>query len=417
MNESVVRSAKLFQDEEQRLQGAQRWDDLVALYSARAEAVDDDGLRERMLFRAGEVSLDHLSRAEQAEGYFVRAFEVRRTYLPALGALKAMHLDRKDRPAVRRVLGLEVGVTKDPRRLGQLHHELGRILREEGKPQEALAALLQAIEANPKSRVPLEDLEQLAKKHQRWDALVQAYRALAGAAQDKQAAIYQFLAGTILDESARDPDDASRAFAAALDAGPKDARILGTITRFFERRGEWALAARGLFQHLDAVQDDAKERVRLLKRLASIHDASLNAPQQAVKHLQRALELDPKDALAVKQLLGLGEKTADPRVVAHALELEAELPGLKDAERAERWERAAEQRDKAREGRAALRAVKRAVELRPRHVGALKLMESITRKLGDWPEHARTLELERELIDPRRSEQERRAAVALGKRL
>lgn len=417
MNESVVRSAKLFQDEEQRLQGAQRWDDLVALYSARAEAVDDDGLRERMLFRAGEVSLDHLSRAEQAEGYFVRAFEVRRTYLPALGALKAMHLDRKDRPAVRRVLGLEVGVTKDPRRLGQLHHELGRILREEGKPQEALAALLQAIEANPKSRVPLEDLEQLAKKHQRWDALVQAYRALAGAAQDKQAAIYQFLAGTILDESARDPDDASRAFAAALDAGPKDARILGTITRFFERRGEWALAARGLFQHLDAVQDDAKERVRLLKRLATIHDASLNAPQQAVKHLQRALELDPKDALAVKQLLGLGEKTADPRVVAHALELEAELPGLKDAERAERWERAAEQRDKAREGRAALRAVKRAVELRPRHVGALKLMESITRKLGDWPEHARTLELERELIDPRRSEQERRAAVALGKRL
>ncbi|MCO5166416.1 MAG: hypothetical protein M9894_08630 [Planctomycetes bacterium] len=418
MNESVVRSAKLFQDEEQRLQGAQRWADLVSLYAARADAVDDDGLRERMLYRAGEVSLDHLSRAEQAEGFFLRAFEVRRTYLPALGALKAMHLDRKDRAGARRVLALEVGVTKDARRLGQLHHELGRLLREEGKPQEALAALLQAIEANPKSRLPLDDLEQLAKKHQRWDALVQAYRALAGAAQDKQAAIYHFLAGTILDESAKDPEEATRAFAAALDAGPKDARILGTITRFFERRGEWALAARGLFQHLEVAQDDPKERVRLLKRLATIHDTSLNAPQQAVKHLQRALELEPKDALAVKQLMGLGEKLKDPRVVAHALELEAELPGLKDAERAERWERAAEQRDRAREGRAALRAVKRAVELRPRHVGALKLMETITRKLGDWPEHARALELERELIvDPRRSEQERRVAVALGKRL
>src|SRR5690606_8819832 len=134
-------------------------------------------------------------------------------------------------------------------------------------------------------------------------------------------------------------------------------------------------------------------------------------------HLQRALELKGDDPQGVKQLMSLGERLKDARVIAHALELEAELPGLKDLERAERWERAAEQRDKAREGRAALKAVRRAVELKPKNPTALKLMEAITRKLGDWPEHARTLELERELIDPRRSEQERRAAIAIGKRL
>ena len=36
MSEGVVRSAKQFQDEEQKLQSGQRWDDLVKLYEGRA---------------------------------------------------------------------------------------------------------------------------------------------------------------------------------------------------------------------------------------------------------------------------------------------------------------------------------------------------------------------------------------------
>lgn len=415
MNEGVVRSAKQFQDEEQRLQGARRWDELVKLYESRAQAVDDDAQRERALYRAGEVSLDQLTRPDQAEAFFQRAFEVRRTFLPALGALKALHTSGKNRAGVQRVLAFELEVTKEPRRLGQLHHELGKLLREEKRHDDAITELLKAIEANPKSRAPLDDLEELCRKHERWSTLLQGYRALAGATEGKQAAIYHFLAGKLVVDKA--PDEASTSFAAALEAGPKDPRILGELTRFFEHRGEWPQAVKGLFQHLEAAGDDAKERVRLLKRLATIHETALNAPQQAVKHLQRALELRGDDPQGVKQLMSLGERLKDPRVVAQAFELEAELPGLKDAERAEKWERAAEQRDKAREGRAALKAVRRAVELKPKNVTALKLMEAVTRKLGDWPEHARTLELERALIDPRRSEQEKRAAIAIGKRL
>ena len=139
MSESVVRSAKQFQDEEQRLQGAQRWDELVRLYESRAQAVDDDAQRERMLYRAGEVSLDQLTRPEQAEGFFQRAFEVRRTFLPALGALKALHSKAKNRAGVQKVLGYELEVTKEPRRLGQLHHELGKLLRDDKKTDAAIA--------------------------------------------------------------------------------------------------------------------------------------------------------------------------------------------------------------------------------------------------------------------------------------
>src|SRR4051794_21119959 len=110
MNESIVRSPKLFQDEEQRLQGGQRWDELIRLYEARAGAVEDEALRERMLYRAGEVSLDSLSKPDQAETYFVKAFEVRRTFLPALGALK--QLNQKNPAGLKKVLGYELEVTK-----------------------------------------------------------------------------------------------------------------------------------------------------------------------------------------------------------------------------------------------------------------------------------------------------------------
>lgn len=416
MNESSVRSAKAFQDEEQKLQGAQRWDDLAKLYEARAQAVEDEAQRERMLFRAGEVTLEHLKRPEQAEGYFTRAFEVRRAFLPALGALKTLHTERKNAGGVKKVLGFEIDITKDPRRLGQLHHELGKLHRDEGKTEEAIASLLKAIEVNPKARQPLADLEPLAKKHGKFAALVQAYQHLAGATQEKESAIFQFLAGGVLKDSVKNLDDASKAFAASLEAGPKDPRALTDMARFFEQRAEWSLAAKALFQHLDVVpQDDVKERVRILKRLATVHETGLSAPQQAVKLHQRVLELKADEPQTIKALQALGEKLKDPKLLAQGFELEAELPGLKDPERAALWEKAADQRDKAREGRAALKAVKRALELSPKSVSALRLLDAITRKLGDWPEHLKALEAQLALLDTKKADQ-KKAAVALLKR-
>jgi len=412
---AVVGSASQFQEKEKELLGQQRWDELVGLYEARHEQLASDTAKEQMLFKAGEVALDRLGALDRARDLFLAAFKVRRTFLPALGALKTLCQDTGDRSTLEQVIGFELEIAKEPRRRATLYSELGKTLRE-ARPELALEAYLNAIRAHPKSRQALEAVEALARDLQKWPQLAEAYRTLAEATSGKQNAVYHFLAGTVHDERLKDAEGAAREFGQALEAGPEDPRIVGTITSFFERTQAWDAVVRALYQHLELAETPA-ERGRILKRLAQVHETCLDQPDRAQKLLLRAVDVRPGDKTLIKHLFQVSDKRGDPRGKARALELEADLPGLTDKDRGEKLERAAEERDKAGDGRKAQAAIRRSLQLRPRHPRALKLFERITRRLGDWREHAKVLAQERELLDPSRSAQEEKATLTILRRL
>lgn len=412
MSDAVARNAS-FSERERDLRERGRWEDLVRLYSEQAEMTEGEPQRERLWHKAGEVARDQLGDPKRAEDLFLRAFKVRRQFLPAIGALRAL---AGNGPGLERVIGLELEVVKDPKRRAQLYTELGGLLKPDRAPL-ALEAFVNALQANPKSRPTLDSVEQLAKQLGSWRELVQAYRLAAeGAEKPAQAAVFQFLAGTALDEHLKQESEAKGAFARALELKPQDPRIVATIAKFFERVQAWDHLCTALYHQLESTEAPP-EKARLLKRLAWVHETCLDQPERAQTLVLRALELKKQDLQGIKQLLTLSERIGEPKGIATALELEADLPGSTEAARAEKLERAAEQWDKAGEGRKALAAIRRALQLRPRQPRALKVLERITRRLGDWKEHARTLELQRELLDPARSPQERLAALTIQRRL
>ncbi|RMG17518.1 MAG: hypothetical protein D6731_03970 [Planctomycetota bacterium] len=410
MNEAAIRNAREFQAEEGRLKQAGRWSDLVDLYRARAERVDPAG-RERLLFKAGEVAADRLGDPGRAERLFLDSFRVRSSFLPAIGALKVLHAKAKNHAGLLEVIDLELDVTTDRRRQGQLLFEKGGLLADR-EPEAALEAYAASIRAYPKSRAPLDPLEALARKLKRWEPLVEAYRELAIAAKPEQAAVYWFLGGVVLDEQLRDAEGAATSFSTSLDSGAREPRILNVIARFYERVGDWEGLAKALWRHLEVAKDPT-ERGKLLKRQAWVHERHLGQPERAQRLLLKAVEATPQDAGAIKSLFKVSQLLDDVRGMATALEAEGALASLPPEERAERWRRAAELRDRSREGKLAYRDVRRALELSPKDPKALKLLDVVTRKLGRWKEHADVLARELALLRPERSPKERQAATAL----
>ncbi|MGE0712076.1 MAG: tetratricopeptide repeat protein [Planctomycetota bacterium] len=399
--------------EERRLKAAGQWRALLDLYVQESERLDPAG-RERMLYKAGEVASDELVDPAFAEQMFMRAFKVRGSFMPAIGALRVLHQSNKNQAGLLEVLRLELEATEDPRRRSQLNCEIADLLR--GKdPEKALEAYSQAIKANPKSRQPLDELEKLARKLGKFSLLVQAYEALASVAPSKQAAVYYFLGGTVLFENLRDTAAAAAAYNAALDAQPKDPRILKAIVRHFEKQKDWEGLAKALWQQLELAEDD-KERVAARKRLAYLYESNLGQPERAQAILIKAIKEAPGDQTIVKSLIKLSGTMNDPRGLAEGLEAKGALTELGEEERAAAWEEAAELRDKLKDGKRAYADVQEALKLQPRSPRGLKMLERVTRKMGRWDEHDAVLGRELALLNPGRSAEQTKAAVAILKR-
>ena len=173
-------SAQDFQAEEKRLRAKGDSQALIDLFYDRSGQLGE-AARERMLFQAGEVAQDDLNDLAQAEKFFQRAYNVRKTYARALGALKVLYKSKNNTGGLLRILEQERDATPDDQRRGQLSLEIGDLVKAKD-PLKALDNYARAIEAWPKSRAPLDDLEKLARKHEKFNLLVKAYEQLAGPA-------------------------------------------------------------------------------------------------------------------------------------------------------------------------------------------------------------------------------------------
>lgn len=416
--EAALLDPKAFKQLEEKLYADKKWPELISAYESRAIGVQDLDQRERLLFQAGQLAEQKLQDTAGASAYYKRAFEVRKTFVRALGALRALHADKKDHKAVAQAIELELTATTDKTKSARLQKELGDALaNQEGlDPEEPIKAYMKALELDSKQRGALVELEKLCRKHAKWNKLVAAYKKLADTTTGKDAAVFHFFAGTILDERLKQYDYAARAFKSSLEAGSGESKIITTIASFFEKRKAWddCVAAH---EALVPLGENNKEKAKLLRKMGSIAEKSKGDHEAAIKYYRRAVDVRHDDADGLSNLRRLYEEKKDDVGLADVYELEAFNLELQPDEKADRLEKAAGLREKAGDFDRACRNLYTVIELKPRSPRALKSIENLTRKLGRWQEHARALELEAALLDPKRSEDEKKATLAIEKRL
>src|SRR5262249_36646580 len=144
---------------------------------------------------------------------------------------------------------------------------------------------------------------------------------LADTTTGKDAAVFHFFAGTVLDERLKQYDYAARAFKSSLEAGSGELKIIQTIAGFFEKRKAWedCLAAS---EAMIPLEPGPKEKGRALRKMGLLSEKQKGDPEGAIKYYKRAVEVRHDDTDALKELKRLQEERKDDAGLAETLETE-----------------------------------------------------------------------------------------------
>ena len=215
-------------------------------------------------------------------------------------------------------------------------------------------------------------------------------------------------------------DRAIQAFRSSLDRNPLQAKALKALRSLAERKSPPADALdileplaeeRGDFAEMVSltearvsIVDDPVEKASLLRRIADLCDTRLNDKSRALDALGRALFEDPAADETAEGLARLAEDMGTP--VEAARRIAKVLPGVEPAlfpalamRAANLFLAATGQENQA----AALDLYTKVLESDPENTEALEAVESIYRKLGDYPRLAGILERRGEIeLSPER---------------
>ncbi|MEM9189710.1 MAG: tetratricopeptide repeat protein [Myxococcota bacterium] len=339
------------------VRAAERAGDYPALLDGllkEAKETSDGKHRNALLYRAAEVSADHLDDADGALARLHKVLEAQSGHRPALSLLSRIYTKSgrwDDLLAnTRRILD----VTEEPEeRLGLLF-QMGELSETHlGKPDDAAAYYRSALEIDPSHEQSFEALRSLFTRRQAWADLA---RLLEGRSADRESALTRArrseeLGALYEDRIGRD-EQALRFYEQALGAMPNYRPALDGRTRLLEKKKLWAELAKALNAEAEAV-DSLEETIDALLREAEIYAARLGQSGKAADALERARVIDPNHlgtllALEDLHLSGTGsedalvtvyrsmsEATADPKVKVAALRELARLTAVEDEDGAE----------------------------------------------------------------------------------
>jgi golgin subfamily B member 1 len=265
---------------EAALRDEERWDGLVELLLRRLDLQDD---RRQQIGALGEVArifrerLGAPERALTAEIVMLRLlptdddlWEKLRADARASGAWKELVTEAA---SVAKAAGATAGAAR-------IWSEIARVEREElDRPDEALAALGQALLAVPGRRETRDAQLELLRLLGRWKELAAALLASAAETEDQTHALALMLeAAEVSESSGGDLPGAIVTYERALALAPDGPPVMAALERLYEREGRWA------------------DLVLLLERRASQLPADEAAP---LRHRRAEVLADRLDALSL----------------------------------------------------------------------------------------------------------------------
>ena len=204
--------------------------------------------------------------------------------------------------------------------------EVGRIYEEElGQPRQAASAYQRAFNHDPKNPSILNASRRLFTEVGNWAMVVQiiGYE-IEGAKSDERRATLYAEKGTILEDKLHNPEEAQRAFRAALDAWSAEPLALNALERLHLYRKEHEPLYE-LYQKALVVADKNERRLPLLLTSAQLAEDRLDDPASALRHYREIVELDESNAVALEAMRRLTLQTEQwddyVRVLSQAADL------------------------------------------------------------------------------------------------
>ena len=171
-----------------------------------------------------------------------------------------------------------------------------------------------------------ESLKRLYRLTGKWNALLEYHKqeigALAADATEEKVAIYEQMI-TIYQEHLHLDVMVINTFNALLQVDPTNGAALDALSERYEAAARWNDLI-GVLKRKEAQEEDADARIELLRRIATLYLERFRNQAQAVKPLEKVLELRPDDRGAMETLKGIYRQRRDWRSLLGVLAREVD---------------------------------------------------------------------------------------------
>ena len=282
----------------------EQWRELATVLERCAEHEPDTERRVLLLHRAARVLIQRLQRDEEALAVCRRIRELSPADAQSAELMAGIYRGRGAWKSVATVLQEQCAAETQPQRGARLHVEIGQVLLEQlGAPEQAAQHFEQALELDAERGEVLPVLRELYTSLERWNLLTELIRRQAlqeGTDEDTRARALQEV-GEIELHHTRDLAKAREAFEQALRILPGHLPSLRALRELAEAQQDWretvSLARREL-----EVLEHAPDRARLRVLIADLLRRQLDRPSAAKEALEQALEDDPSNPEALREL-------------------------------------------------------------------------------------------------------------------
>lgn len=424
-----------------------RYADLLAIFQQRLEVVEDSSVLSLLHLEMGDVAEHNLRDDDTALEHFHRAlalcpgsgqalnslerlcrrlnrFDVLGEVLPmdtedpAARRLLAEALDRLGRwDDLRSILDAELVRTTDQEQVASVSMRLAEVLEQRlSDPMGALVYVKRAVDASPKDTARLERYWRLSDGHgsasDRLDALQRLLATLPSEDPRRRDLVARM--GELLLEAPKRLDEATRVLEDGLQLAPDHVKMMDLLAQAYEAQGRQDELIAILRRRSD-VPGERSERASVLLRAAVLHE-DRDEHNEALDALVGAFRLDPSNRETFTRTERLCYRLKRWREVMEVYDVAIDLV----TERKSRAYRLADLY--ARRGQLQLQYLSqtgeaassylKVLELDPGNDTALKFLESIFSKEGDWGGLIKAYEQRAGLLPdpPRKVETLRRAA-------
>ncbi len=239
-------------------------------------------------------------------------------------------------------------------------------------------------------------MERIDEAQGNWTRVLQTLeRRIERATQAEKAALFVRM-GTIAEQKLYDLGKAADFLGEALNLRPDDPEMLQQLVGMFERAGRYADLVE-LLRERAMLEQEAKSRAALHRRMAQVLVEHLEQPEAATKAYERLLEIE-EDEAALRHVRAVVAAADDPARLAELLARLATVVTNADEKRDLLLERAELLHGRLGESADAVRTLVRIIEdIDPRSLPAVERMLEICKALGDRRGYARALGLRLEL--------------------
>ncbi len=357
---------------------------------SRAERDED---RSKLHATLGALLEERKPNRKLAQQHYESALRIDPHSMPALEGLERFHRTDEDYPRLSQVLAAQVDAAQDTSDRVAALLRLGELLEKHFvRPGEAVARYELALELDPELDRAADGVERCWHSLREWGKLATALERRAAAAGDSPAAITALeRLGEVRESKEQDLEAAFAAWRRVYELDTSHIVAIQRLARLSEKQGD-VIGAAAYRARLADLADDPREKARIHVAVGEMLAPEDRDPACARIHFERAVEMDPRCAVAWEQLQKLALRSRDMMYATFCLERRAENADSVRV-KAQLLVDLAKLRTSLGDSRGALATYEYAFETDPTNEGTARAVLEDWVRREKWPEAQRACDL------------------------